>query len=187
MKTVEIRLEDTILAALVAEQLSSMAGVQAGETSADLVIADEITEEDVLHLILGGKVTGDHESLSLPLKLGELRDRVRYMLSGRDRFAGNEIIEFDGFSLNTEDGMIEKGSVKIRLTDKEKLILQHLFDAEDYQLDRKSLLQAVWGYAESAETHTLETHLYRLRQKLDETFGTNDLITTKDGVYILKA
>ena len=186
MKTIHIALADAILAGMVEEQLSRLSGVTLAADNADLVIADEITGLEASHLILGGKSSDEYETLSLPLKMGELRDRVRYILSGRDRFAGNEVIGFSGFSLNLQDGMIEKDGVKTRLTDKEKLILQNLHEAEAYQLDRKNLLQCVWGYAESAETHTLETHLYRLRQKLDETFGADDLITTKDGIYTLK-
>lgn len=187
MKTVHIALTDTILAGMVEEQLSRLNGITLAADKADLMIANEKTAAETPHLILGGKPSDGCETLSLPLKMGELRDRIRYMLSGRDRFAGNEVIEFSGFSLNLEDGVIEKDGVRTRLTDKEKLILQNLYEADDYQLDRKNLLQSVWGYAESAETHTLETHLYRLRQKLDETFGPNDLITTKDGIYTLKA
>ena len=79
---------------------------------------------------------------------------------------------------------LESGTV-IRLTDKERLFLQTLEAAPGRALDRKTLLDTVWDYADGVETHTLETHLYRLRQKLD-VCGEAALIASADGVYSLK-
>ena len=187
MKTVKISLNDDVLTNLVSEQLARLPGVQISGEMPDLVIAQVKTPTDIPHLLLGGKREEGVEVIPLPLRLGELNDRVRYMLSGRTRFAQNELVEFAGFSLSAEDGtLIHLASGETaKLTDKEKLILLSLQAAEGQTLDRLTLLQQVWGYADTAETHTLETHLYRLRQKLEDIFGAKDLIVTKDGLYSL--
>ena len=190
MRQVKISLDDDILQALVAEQLSRFKELEmvGQETAPDLIISRTKTPEKVPHLLLGGKIEEDCEVLSLPLRLGDLTDRVRYMLSGRDRFAQNGTVAFRQFELNALDGTLfdMERDVSVRLTDKEKLLILSLYGAENNALDRASLLQQVWSYAENAETHTLETHLYRLRQKLEESLGITDLIVTKDGIYTLK-
>lgn len=188
MKSIKIVLDDKILAGIVTEQLSRMRNVQLKDDAPDLVIARVKTSDEVPHLLLGGKTEENCEVLSLPLRLGDLTDRVGYMLSGRNRFATEQIIAFRGFLLNSDDGIMTQEDTKkqIRLTDKEKLLILSLFLEDSKSLDRAGLLHKVWSYAESAETHTLETHLYRLRQKLEEGFGLMDLIVTKDGIYTLK-
>ena len=60
-----------------------------------------------------------------------------------------------------------RGDRRSRLTDKEVAILKHLYRAEAKVVDREMLLREVWGYATGITTHTLETHIYRLRQKME--------------------
>ena len=201
-KTVLLDLQDDVLTGMVCEQISKFCRVEkSGGTDAAtdiapiaLVIAREVTDRDAPHLILSAKNARDTDSrrasvttLTLPLRLGEMSDRVRYILSGRDRFARDAAIGFGDFTLNPEDGMMAHANGEsLRLTDKEKLVILTLYDAEGHSMDRGDLLHLVWGYAETAETHTLETHLYRLRQKLEEKFGVKDMIVTKDGIYSLR-
>jgi DNA-binding response OmpR family regulator len=73
----------------------------------------------------------------------------------------------------------------IALTDKEADILAALWMAPDKSLSRDALLTAVWAYAPDAETHTLETHIYRLRQKMERDPAAPDLLVNRDGNYIL--
>lgn len=73
---------------------------------------------------------------------------------------------------------------EIRLTDKERFLLRVLYNAGDAGLSRRDILKLVWGYADDAETHTIETHIYRLRQKLEPYHGQN-LITAADGRYLI--
>lgn len=182
-KKVEILIKDAYLADLIREQLEIFGGIEIVESGGDVILSEEATDKSVPHLLFGSR-NDLHESLTLPLRLGELTDRLRYIFSGRDRFAHSDSVSFMNLTLDA-DGVITDGGKTMRLTEKERLILQFLYQADNYSLDRKTLLQKVWGYAETAETHTLETHLYRLRQKLEEGFGTLELITTKDGIYTL--
>ncbi|MBI1180390.1 MAG: response regulator [Alphaproteobacteria bacterium] len=78
----------------------------------------------------------------------------------------------------------ERGSHKVRLTGKETDILKYLYRASG-AVSREVLLDQVWGYNASVSTHTLETHIYRLRQKLERDPANATLLVTEDGGYRL--
>lgn len=74
----------------------------------------------------------------------------------------------------------------IKLTEKEVSIIKYLYKAKDKIVSKNELLQEVWGYNPEASTHTIETHIYRLRQKVEQEDETAQLITTLEGGYQLK-
>ncbi len=74
----------------------------------------------------------------------------------------------------------------LTLTDKETGILLCLYHHKNQWVTRQTLLEEVWGYNDDIVTHTLETHLYRLRSKLREALSRDDLIATKQGSYQLQ-
>ena len=74
---------------------------------------------------------------------------------------------------------------KIRLTEKETSILRYLFRAGDKVVSRETLLGEVWGYNASVTTHTLETHVYRLRQKIESDPSSARILVTEPGGYRL--
>jgi DNA-binding response OmpR family regulator len=78
----------------------------------------------------------------------------------------------------------ENGS-KIHLTEKESLMLKHLYRAGGKAVTRKELLEKVWGYKSGVTTHTQETHVYRLRQKIEGDHSHPQLLVTEDGGYKL--
>lgn len=78
----------------------------------------------------------------------------------------------------------DRGS-KIRLTEKETAILRYLYRAGKTPVPRETLLQEVWGYNSGVTTHTLETHIYRLRQKIEPDPSTPTLLATQAGGYKL--
>lgn len=73
----------------------------------------------------------------------------------------------------------------IRLTEKETNILKYLYRAGGKPVAREELLEEVWGYNSGVTTHTLETHVYRLRQKIEPEKGTATLLMTEPGGYRL--
>lgn len=73
----------------------------------------------------------------------------------------------------------------IRLTEKETNILKYLYRAGGKPVGRDELLHEVWGYNSGVTTHTLETHVYRLRQKIEPQKGTATLLVTEPGGYRL--
>ena len=75
----------------------------------------------------------------------------------------------------------ENGDRKIRLTEKETAILKYLFRAGEKVIGRDVLLNEVWGYNSGVTTHTLETHVYRLRQKIERDASNAELLVTEPG------
>ena len=88
------------------------------------------------------------------------------------------------FSPNAKMLLSENG-VKLRLTEKETAILQYLNRAKGEVVSRDDLLRDVWGYNANVTTHTLETHIYRLRQKIESDPANAKLLLTDAGGYRL--
>ncbi len=81
--------------------------------------------------------------------------------------------------------MLDEKGRKLRLTDKEANILKYLYRAGSKAVARDELLAEVWGYNAGVTTHTLETHVYRLRQKIETDPGRARLLVTEAGGYRL--
>lgn len=81
--------------------------------------------------------------------------------------------------------LVEAGGGKVRLTEKETAILKYLYRAGDRIVTRDVLLSEVWGYNSGVTTHTLETHIYRLRQKIERDPSNAELLITESGGYKL--
>lgn len=73
-----------------------------------------------------------------------------------------------------------------KLTEKEVAIVQYLYKIKGRIVTKTELLQEVWGYSPEVTTHTIETHIYRLRQKVEHDNPSAQLILTEDGGYLLK-
>jgi len=74
---------------------------------------------------------------------------------------------------------------QVRLTEKETAILRYLYHAGDRPIGRATLLGEVWGYNAGVTTHTLETHVYRLRQKIERDPANAEILVTEPGGYRL--
>lgn len=81
--------------------------------------------------------------------------------------------------------LLEENGRKVRLTEKETSILKFLYRAGEKPVTRDVLLHEVWGYNSGVTTHTLETHIYRLRQKIERNPSTAELLVTEGGGYKL--
>ncbi|HTV46646.1 MAG TPA: response regulator transcription factor [Stellaceae bacterium] len=77
------------------------------------------------------------------------------------------------------------GRKRVRLTEKETAILKYLYRAGDQVIGRDMLLGEVWGYNAGVTTHTLETHIYRLRQKIERDPTRAEILVTEPGGYRL--
>ncbi len=100
---------------------------------------------------------------ALPLRLGALIDRLNRAL----RAGPQQEVVIGGWRLPPGESRLYGQGPAIVLTEKEQAILRKLHSQSGAVVEREALLQDVWGYAEGIETHTLETHIYRLRQKIE--------------------
>ncbi len=132
-----------------------------------------------------GTEAGANDCVTKPFRFAMLLARIRAHLRQHE---GSEEAIFQlgtySFRPNTKLLISAKG-VKIRLTEKETAILNYLYRAGDKIVGRDVLLQEVWGYNANVTTHTLETHIYRLRQKIEIDPTIAKLLITEQGGYKL--
>ncbi|MCF1505139.1 MULTISPECIES: response regulator transcription factor [Afifella] len=81
--------------------------------------------------------------------------------------------------------LLDASGGKVRLTEKETAILKYLYRASEATVSRDTLLSEVWGYNSGVTTHTLETHIYRLRQKIEKDPSNAEILVTEAGGYKL--
>lgn len=126
----------------------------------------------------------EQKALALPLRLGAFIDTIR---NGIDKTPNKPFslgpwqVSADGTTLTDE----RKGNT-VRLTEKERDILMKLRKKMGGVIDRQDLLNEIWGYGEGIETHTLETHIYRLRQKIERDPAKPQWLITENTGYRLQ-
>jgi DNA-binding response OmpR family regulator len=139
-------------------------------------------DEDVVR----GLECGANDYLSKPFRLAELLARLKAQLR---IFENSEHIVLTigpyHFRPGTRTLHDRAKNRRIRLTEKEAAILKFLFRAGARPIARQVLLNEVWGYNPAVTTHTLETHIYRLRQKLEPDPTNIRLLMTESGGYRL--
>lgn len=129
--------------------------------------------------------SGANDYITKPFKFGVLLARIRAQLRQHEQ-SEDAVFAIGPYSFRPGSKMLlnQKGS-KIRLTEKETLMLKHLYRAGEKVVTRAVLLQEVWGYNSGVTTHTLETHIYRLRQKIEKDPSHAELLVTESGGYKL--
>ena len=117
--------------------------------------------------------------LKLPFKFSELKDRTENLLSSLQS-AKNKIRKFKQFNYDNENRLIQRNNKILRVTEKENEIFNFLISQNDKYVTREQLLNKIWNYSNEIDTHTLETHMYSLRKKIDEKLKLKDLIIYKE-------
>jgi len=122
--------------------------------------------------------------LSYPVRLGRVLDQIDRCLSEGGR---EHILYIGEAQLDVNLGLycVGERSDPIRLTEKEVALLVILHKAQGEPISREDMLNDVWQYADGVETHTLETHIYRLRQKIEKDPANPDIIQINDRGYFL--
>ena len=147
-----------------------------------------LTGADAEQDVVEGLDAGANDYVAKPFRLGELLARLRAQLRVFDTsedavFAVGPYVFRPAAKLLLEPAR----NRKIRLTDKEVGILKFLYRAAGKPVPRHTLLNEVWGYSSGVTTHTLETHIYRLRQKIEADPSRTRLLLTVAGGYSLDA
>ena len=132
-----------------------------------------------------GLDAGANDYVVKPFKFGVLTARVRAHLRSHEQ-SEDAVFKIGDYEFRPSVKMlVTPEDKKIRLTEKETSILKFLYRAGGKPVTRDILLDEVWGYNSGVTTHTLETHVYRLRQKIEPNPSTATLLLTEGGGYRL--
>ena len=134
-----------------------------------------------------GLDAGANDYVTKPFKFPVLLARIRAQLRQHEQ-SEDAIFQLGPYTFKPAMKMlVDQKDRKIRLTEKETNILKFLYRAQDGVVPRDILLHEVWGYNAGVTTHTLETHIYRLRQKIEPDPSNVRLLVTESGGYRLVA
>ena len=132
-----------------------------------------------------GLEAGANDYVTKPFRFAVLLARMRVQLRQHEQ-SEDATFAVGRYTFRPSAKMLvnEKGQ-KVRLTEKETAILKYLYRAGQKVVNRDTLLHEVWGYNSGVTTHTLETHIYRLRQKIEKEPARAELLITEGGGYKL--
>ena len=134
-----------------------------------------------------GLDAGANDYVSKPFKFPVLLARIRAQLRQHEQ-SEDAVFSLGPYTFKPAQKMlVTEEDRKIRLTEKETNILKFLYRATEGVVARDVLLHEVWGYNAGVTTHTLETHIYRLRQKIEPDPSNARLLVTESGGYRLMA
>lgn len=134
-----------------------------------------------------GLDAGANDYVTKPFKFPVLLARIRAQLRQHEQ-SEDAVFQLGPYTFKPAQKMlIDEKEKKIRLTEKETNILKYLYRAQAGVVARDVLLHEVWGYNAGVTTHTLETHIYRLRQKIEPDPSNARLLVTESGGYRLVA
>ncbi len=134
-------------------------------------------------VILSEKQINPKSIIKIPLSLSNIIQAIESLIR-EEKNKMNDII-MGNFSLDVAGRKVSLDKVNEKLTEKETEILWKLLNKIDSKIPQKEFLKEIWGYDESIETRTLETHIYRIRKKLKSIGAKRYEIKNIDNSYIL--
>ena len=118
-----------------------------------------------------------------PIHLKKLIELINIKLI-KLRFNHQSKIIIKDYELNLNSKFISRGNLSLKLTEKEIEIILYLNETKTKH-DVADLQKNIWGYSEDMETHTVETHIYRLRKKISDKFGNENFILSRQNAYFI--
>ena len=122
-----------------------------------------------------------NDVISLPFKISDLNHIIENSVIKKN-FNKNSSIPIKNYKLDKNEKKLIKDKNYILLTEKEIQLLE-LFLSNKKPISKNMILKEVWKYSTSADTHTVETHIYRLRKKISDEFNDNNFILSLDAGY----
>ena len=122
-------------------------------------------------------------TLNLPISVKEINNVIE-SVAAKKKFSKNSSIQIKSYFLDKNEKKLSKDNKSITLTEKEIQLLE-LFLNKDEPISKNEVLSLVWHYSSDADTHTVETHIYRLRKKIKQKFNDeNFILNNKNGYYL---
>ncbi len=133
-----------------------------------------------------GLDSGANDYITKPVRIGVLLARLRAQLRQHEQ-SEDAVFSIGPYTFQPSAKTLTDDTTgkKVRLTEKETAILKYLYRSPQRIVDRDTLLNEVWGYNAGVTTHTLETHVYRLRQKIEADPTNAAILVTEPGGYRL--
>ena len=122
-----------------------------------------------------GKQNSKIVLLSIPLQIRDLYQRVSNCLDQINSQTARKL-NFNSFTYDPSMRTLSNDNLYLRFTEKESQIFNSLLDNSNTHISKKNLLKKVWSYNDDIDTHTLETHIYSLRKKIEKNLLIKDLI-----------
>ena len=126
----------------------------------------------------------NNQHIAYPIQIKNLIEKINIKLI-KQKYNNQSYLKVSNYILNLNSRIISKNNNSLKLTEKEINIILFLNDHKNPQ--KVSILQnQVWGYLSELETHTVETHIYRLRKKINDHFNDSNFIISTDDGYLIK-
>ncbi len=153
-----------------------------GVKSPIIMLTGQATDADQIL----GLDAGANDYIVKPFRLSVLLARLRSQLR-QHKQSEDAVFSIGPYTFQPAAKLLLEGETnkKVRLTEKETSMLKYLYRAGDKVVSRDTLLKEVWGYNAGVTTHTLETHVYRLRQKIEADPSNAAILVTETGGYKL--
>ena len=119
----------------------------------------------------------------LPTSLLELKNKIKSLIIS-SKFKFNSSVKIKNYILNKNEKKLTQLNLFIYLTEREIQLIELLF-SEKKPLSKNFILQKIWKYSKDANTHTVETHIYRLRKKINDRFGDDNFILNSGNGYLI--
>ena len=123
-----------------------------------------------------------HVALFLPIELLSFKEILNILITKYNFFKKSKII-INGYEIDSNQRVIMKNGIKAKLTEKELNLILMLEKSNGLQ--KSFLLKSIWNHSSDLETHAFETHLHRLRKKMNKFFKDTKFITEKNSLYFL--
>ena len=128
------------------------------------------------------KLLNFHVSLELPIEILSFNEILNILITKHNFFKNSKIIIKD-YEIDSNERSIAKQKIKVKLTEKELELILALNNRNG--LDKSYLLKSIWRHSFDLDTHAFETHLHRLRKKINKYFKDKNFIVEKNSLYYL--
>ena len=167
---------------------SSISAIIVDSQALDLVNVSEINKIHnkpilLLETLVNNKKFNYNDKILLPTSLDDLTNRITNIITAF-KFSNNSALKINKYILDKNEKKLIKENNYISITEREVQLIELLFN-EKKPLTKNFILKKIWNYSDNADTHTVETHVYRLRKKIYNKFNDEKFILNLDKGYII--